>query len=316
MEKTIRIFILIAAILCIAGVLPGNNETPNATDDEKVVYLKTYAPQVWLYNQETFMPSSVDWAFPHLERFKISDGNYWLKTKKTLSSPSDASLPLFTGNLESAAVYSFWVQYEGKDYVDLVYFFYYPYNRGKHIEILGNTVVGNHVSDWEHITVRLMMENGKFTPSQIYLAQHSGGETLNWGDIGKTGDGHPIVYSANGSHASYPDAGHHVYKKISIIIELADDTDQGTAWQTWNRLETYDYEAKKGIGSSTWPAWMSDNFSDPGTGDPSIPGSGPIYRWGNPKDGCDIPFTDECILNDGPTGPVSKTSVWDPNILN
>ena len=39
---------------------------------------------------------------------------------------------------------------------DLVYFFYYPYNRGKEVLF---TIWGNHVGDWEHITVRLAWQH-------------------------------------------------------------------------------------------------------------------------------------------------------------
>ena len=58
---------------------------------------------------------------------------------------------------------------------------------------------------------------------------------------------------------------------------------------------------------------MSDDFTNPGAGMPTVPGMGPIYRWGNPEDcsvlGIPIDITDMigvCRLEDGPTGPISK----------
>lgn len=50
---------------------------------------------------------------------------------------------------------------------------------------------------------------------------------------------------------------------------------------------------------------MSNNYPDPDTGDPRVPGNGPIYRWGNKKG------TTGAILEDGPTGPIEK-GVWGP----
>ena len=55
-----------------------------------------------------------------------------------------------------APVYAFYAE-KGEGVVDLVYFFWYPYNRGK--EVL-DTIWGNHVGDWEHITVRLTEGRG------------------------------------------------------------------------------------------------------------------------------------------------------------
>jgi hypothetical protein len=75
-------------------------------------------------------------------------------------------------------------------------------------------------------------------------------------------------------------------------------------------LAAFDFTAMRGLDPSTpWPAWMSENYGDPGTGDPSIPGNGPIYRWGNQEQGC-YPWA--CQLEDGPTGPIDKP-VWAPS---
>jgi hypothetical protein len=92
----------------------------------------------------------VEWAFPHLKRFLHSDDNYWVRTSVALPSPGADLQPLFGGNkdLASVPVYAFWV--EKGPFVDLVYFFYYPYNLGK--EIGFGRILGSHVGDWEHLT--------------------------------------------------------------------------------------------------------------------------------------------------------------------
>ncbi len=191
--------------------------------------------------------------------------------------------------------------------VDLVYFFYYPYNRGK--EVL-DTIWGNHVSDWEHFTVRLNWGQ----PEAGYFPVHDTGEDYEWDSIPKTNLTHAIVYSAWGSHGTWPQPGSHYYGTIEIpglgipITDLYDDCSVGTAWNTWEQMKGYDYQAKMGLGSGQWPAWMSLDYGNPGTGNPSVPGNGPIFRWGNPQQGC---MAGECRLDDGPTGPAAK-SVWDP----
>jgi len=259
---------------------------------------------------------------------------YWLRTWEGVEG-SDV-LPFFRGcngystsnpcTINDVPVYAFWVKKSTQvgehlfDYVDLIYFFYYPYNRGK--EVL-DTVWESHVGDWEHVTVRLMWVYDEQTgwsvqPVQMYLSAHSFGGIYDWEAIPKTNDTHPIVYSAWGSHGVWLTPGEHDYDEVCHIFgceDLTDWTSEGTAWDTWNYVEAFDYNAKQELGGSTWPLWMSDDFTNPGTcGDPSNPACGPIYRWGNMANECWSDPIGQCLLTTGPTGPVSK-GVWSPGIL-
>lgn len=309
-----------------AGSAPGDAEAgaDGATKvDPRRALVETYAPLVWLGQGESYFPSSVEWAFPFVERWANPDdgGRYSLRTKATLSSPSDrcggqdaSGACMFFGNLASAAVYAFWI--EKPPYADVAYFFYYPYNRGK---TLVSTLWGNHVGDWEHMTLRLLTVTSStavhWMPARIYLSQHSSGEVVEWTDVPKTADGHPIIYSAEGSHGVYKTAGVHTYK-TTPIGDLSDVCGEGTRWETWKRVEAYDGATKRGLLGEPWPTWMRTDYTNAGTGNPADPSTGAIYRWGNTKQGCDAPsfITDECRLVDGPTGPVEK-SCWDPKLL-
>jgi hypothetical protein len=259
---------------------------------------------------------------------------YWLRTWEGVEG-SDV-LPFFRGcngystsnpcTINDVPVYAFWVKKStqvGKelfDYVDLVYFFYYPYNRGKEVV---NTIWGNHVGDWEHVTVRLMWAYDDQTgwslqPVQMYISAHDFGGIYEWDEIPKINDTpHPIVYSAEGSHGVWLTPGRHKYGEAGpegSKEDLVDWTSQGTAWDTWNKMAAFDYNAKQGLGGSTWPLWMSDDFTNPGTcGAPSNPACGPIFRWGNMARDCEFGFGN-CRLETGPTGPISK-GVWSPGIL-
>lgn len=317
----------------------------DVTDEEKLNSLATYAPQVWIAQDESYWPSSVEWAFPHLVRFipctenplfcgagPEYDSYYWLRTVEGLDEPSDV-LDFFRGcngsstsnpcTISDVPVYAFWAKKSVQvgenffDFVDLVYFFYYPYNRGK--EII-DTIFGNHVGDWEHVTVRLMwvyddQTGWSLQPVQMYISAHDFGGIYEWDQITKFEGTSPIVYSAWGSHGVWLTAGRHRYDEVCHpwpwCEDLVDWTSEGTAWDTWNYLEAFDYNAKKGLGGSIWPMWMSANFADPGICDPSNPACGPIYRWGNMRRGSVLGYY---RLEDGPTGPVSK-GVWSPGIL-
>lgn len=281
------------------------------TDTGKAQLIDTYAPRIWFARNagtnelECYNPSSVEWAFPYLTRYLNSDGKYWLKTIETLSTPSSL-LNFFSGNLATAPVYSFIVE-KNSNMIDIVYFVYYPYNRGK---IVANTYFGNHVGDWEHITVRLTKaENNGVTyvvPIQVYLSAHSFGGSYEWTDISKEQTTHPVVYSAWGSHGFWKDPGNHEYADY-VFFSLVDVCNQGLAWDTWNNTEKYFYTESRGIDTTQWPTWMSTDYSNPGTGDSSNPANGPIYRWGNEQMGTS--YFGQYRLEDGPTGPADK-GVW------
>jgi hypothetical protein len=305
-------------------------DTGETEPDARQVLLEAYAPRVWLTADEAYWPSSVEWALPELERFADGDGQHWLRTREALDSPSDV-LPFFAGDLEGAPIYGYWAD-KGGGIVDLVYFAYYPYNRGKSVL---DTIWGNHVGDWEHVTVRLVEDGaGGYAPSQVYLSAHSFGGAYDWGsgEVEILDGTHPVVYAAWGSHGLWAQPGDHVYMSIGetdpvfdvcitvVCTELVDQTAAGVAWDTWEDVYGMDFGAQQGLEGAAWPVWMSDDFTDPGAGDPTVPGMGPIFRWGNVED-CSVlglPFdvTDlvgVCRLEDGPTGPISKDT-WGPEL--
>ena len=102
---------------------------------------QTYAPRVWLAQDEPYFPSSVEYFFsntnlegqtyaPSLTRMP-DDGR--LVSKEGLSSAS-SDLGFFAGerNLLQAPVYAL-VADRGNGYLDMVYWTFYPYNRGKRV---------------------------------------------------------------------------------------------------------------------------------------------------------------------------------------
>ena len=286
---------------------------PVITDSEKCEMMQKFAPYVYMDKNESYFPSTVEFTFPYLNRYLNSDGNYWVKTKEELDSPSSI-LEYFKGDLNEAKVYVFWVEKE-YDIMEATYFFYYPYNRGK--EIL-NTIWGNHVGDWEHVTVRfgwnVISNKWSLSPIEVYLSAHDGGNKRTWDQI-KLHNNSPIVYSAKGSHAMYFDAGPHTYKSIPILGDLTDYCSEGSVLDCSlnKKIVPFDYSTKKGLAGDDWPSWMSNDFKTGGN-NPLNPSSGGIFRWGNEERGCEFGFG-QCRLENGPTGPISKGDVWNPKIF-
>jgi hypothetical protein len=284
-------------------------------DDKKIELIKKYAPYIYMAEEEEFFPSTVEFSFPHMTRF-LKDDKYWVKTKEELKEPSDV-LDYFHGDLENAKVYAFWV-WKSKGVKEITYFIYYPYNRGKEV---GGTIFGNHVGDWEHITVRMVPKviSGEwdFTPIKIHLSAHDGGHTKDWVQVDKH-DGAPIVFSAAGSHAMYFEPGDHEYSKVASLV---DKCSKGKVLNCVEdgRIVPFDFRTEKGLEGNDWPKWMSDKFEEGGD-HPEDPASGPIYRWGNEEEGCEgvkintpVGTPRSCRLEYGPTGPISKEDVWDEN---
>lgn len=81
----------------------------------------------------------------------------------------------------------------------LQYWLYYPAQD----QDRGVVRTGRHEGDWE--LVQIDVDPGGRAREVVY-AQHRGGERCAWSEVERRG-GHPVVYAALGSHASYLRAG-------------------------------------------------------------------------------------------------------------
>jgi hypothetical protein len=183
---------------------------------------------------------------------------------------------------------------------DVLYWTFYPYNNGKRVCIGwyspwgcvgGYSTFGNHVGDWEHVTVRFI--DGR--PAQVYLSQHANGQTFSFGDKWLRSAGwHPEIFAAHGSHGLYPDAARHIYERIFNGDFLADDTGYGVAWDTWNHVVPIPWQP---LGSYTGSLdWMNITAD-----------------WGNPPGGCGNP-TGYCVNSGGPSALMMR-SVSNPDFM-
>lgn len=216
--------------------------------------ITNYAPQVRLYpGIATYRPSSVEWYLErvgmkfalksHSDPTILKKGQVnpvtlvsqlhdnqasesspdHLKSDFYLDIPSDHDAERTKrGNLAGARCYSHVVligSYRKTTAVQIQYWFFYPYNG----DVYG--IYGAHEGDWETISVEIDPASSEVR--RVYFAQHAGGTWYKPDEL-KWVDSHPVVYSAQASHASYPTAG----------IHWQDHTaDGGPKWETWNVLE-------------------------------------------------------------------------------
>jgi len=133
-------------------------------------------------------------------------------------------------------------------YVDLQFWFFYPFNGpGKFHVTIGRVVddhvrvdtCGRHYGDWEHVTLRLVRAAGQsglaWRLQDVYLSRHAFSKWLGGVSTLRFSGRHPIVYVARDSHAHYPSAGVHYYRRVwcknfgigSAAVDLEDWSNNG-----------------------------------------------------------------------------------------
>lgn len=147
---------------------------------------------------------------------------------------------------------------------DIQIWFFYAYNVG--------AMGFNHQADWEHITISVSSDLAFVS---AYYAEHHGGRRLDraaqltWVDAT-----HPVVYSARGTHASYPSAG--AYRTPALIDRCYDG---GPRWATW---KNYINLGEHGhiLGGQDW-ARYDGRWGRPGWFEITSGPVGPMYsrRW-------------------------------------
>ena len=128
---------------------------------------------------------------------------------------------------------------------------------------------GLHEGDWEMIQLRMHGDE----PDVAVYAQHAHAEKRPWSKV-ETDDGHPVVYVARGSHASYFEAGYHTTEAWYDLADGKRKTPELT-------LEILDGD---GPGWASWPGrWGDTQPRQPGgLHQPSPTGPGAKEQWTTP----------------------------------
>jgi hypothetical protein len=216
-----------------------------------------YAPEVRLSPEDTALPANVDWYLARVHMRFDHPGcpdHEILKlgtvTQANLSEQSHKRTNSYCIHQDAQLIYSrdshkdFFLQppddavhrgapqsewrvyvhakksYALTDGFDIQYWFWFPYNDTSVLNV-------NHEADWEHITV-VVDAYGVF--QSAWYAQHGHGKLYSRQDLTFVQQTHPVVYTAKGTHASYPRVG----KYDTEAPGVHDYThDGGPVWQTW-----------------------------------------------------------------------------------
>jgi len=107
----------------------------------------------------------------------------------------------------------------GNGVVLIQYWWFFGYNDG--------FLSQNHQGDWEHASA--VLKDGELIGA--YMSAHGGSDFYSKESLAYEGE-HFVVYSAKGSHASYPERG-----SFHTILGVDDTADGGQSLRTWSRLE-------------------------------------------------------------------------------
>lgn len=198
---------------------------------------QTYSPYIYFFPKENYLPSSVNWYFSNgallykigeesnptpiepngsnLPQGGSNDGSYWLD----LPADKQAKERVQRGDLQSAEAYLHVKPILGGTFTDIQVWLFYPFNGHATAKIgiikeipLGQ--IGEHVGDWEHVTLRISNFDGILY--RVYFAEHSGGRWVDSSLLEFQTGNKFVGYSSHNGHATYYKAGLFVQGKGDI----------------------------------------------------------------------------------------------------
>ncbi|CAH1416196.1 unnamed protein product [Lactuca virosa] len=218
------------------------NSMPNLNQIETLI--QTYSPVVYFHPNELYLPSSVDWFFQNgalvyhkgdesnptliaqngsnLPQGGSNDDPYWLDLPKDGSSKERVK----KGDLQDSNAYFHIKPMYGGLFTDIAIWLFYPFNGASRAKVglinisLGK--IGEHVGDWEHVTLRVSNFNGEL--NSVFFAQHSWGIWMSASILEYASGNKPIVYSSLNGHASYPKPGLVLIGPQGVDVGIRDDT--------------------------------------------------------------------------------------------
>nr|XP_043621872.1 uncharacterized protein LOC122593518 [Erigeron canadensis] len=256
---------------CLRNLNPNLEAMPNLEQVEAL--MQHYGPILYFHPDEVYFPSSVPWFFkkgaklfkkgkssngipihPHgtnLPQGGTNDGSYWLDLP-----PEDVD-DIKHGNLESAQLYIHVKPAFAGTFTDIDMWFFCPY-KGPVAVTLTNKLktkikVGKHIGNWEHFTLRISNFNGELY--SVYFSGHSGGKWVDASHLKFFKGNKPIVYSAKGSHATFPNAGTCIkgLPKLGIGLKMQADVSN----QFIDASNTYHIVAAEYLGGVVEePDWL------------------------------------------------------------
>ncbi|XP_028774385.1 uncharacterized protein LOC114731402 [Neltuma alba] len=212
-------------ISCLKNININFTFMPNLQQIQAIV--QAYSPVVYLHPKEQYLPSHVNWFFANggllykrgeesqptpiqpngtnLPQDHNNDGSYWLDLPANKANKKRVK----RGDLQSSQAYLHIKPMFGGTFTDIACWVYYPFNGPARAKVGFITIslgkIGQHVGDWEHLTLRVSNFDGELR--KVYFSQHSGGTWVDSFNLEFKNGNKPVAYSSLHGHAFYPRAG-------------------------------------------------------------------------------------------------------------
>ncbi|KAL7204162.1 hypothetical protein ACSBR2_017266 [Camellia fascicularis] len=211
-------------ITCLKNVNGNLTSMPSLSQIQALV--QGYSPVIYFHPDEQYLPSSVSWFFQNgallytkgnesnpvsieptgsnLPQGGSNDGAYWLD----LPVDQAAKEQVKKGNLQDAGVYLHVKPVLGATFTDIAMWVFCPFNGPSKAKVgiinvsLGK--IGEHVGDWEHVTLRISNFNGEL--KSVYFSQHGAGVWVDAPNLEFQSGNKLVAYAALHSHAMSPKA--------------------------------------------------------------------------------------------------------------
>ncbi|KAG6501777.1 uncharacterized protein LOC121998234 [Zingiber officinale] len=253
------------------------NAMPNLNQVEAL--MRAYAPRIYLHSDEEYLPSSVNWFFSNgallydrgnqsnsatpinpdgsnLPQGGSNDGAYWID----LPADDGQKDRIVKGDISSTKVYLHVKPMLGATFTDVAIWIFYPFNgpaRAK-VEFLNVKLgrIGEHVGDWEHMTLRISNLTGELR--RVYFSEHSAGRWVEASQAEFDGETNmPVGYASLHGHAMYAKPGLVLQGDAKLGIGIRNDTDKGSSVSTAGRWEVAAAEYL-GVEEPPWVNYMRE----------------------------------------------------------
>ncbi|CAN0928910.1 Hypothetical protein At1g04090 [Linum grandiflorum] len=282
---------------------------PNLEQIEAI--FRAYSPRVYFHPKEQYFPCSVDWLFKNgtllytkgkesspepvqpdgsnLPTGGWNDGEYWLDLPKEKSERERVK----KGDVEGARSYLHVKPMFGGTFTDIATWIFYPYNGSARLNvgIIPNIPlpIGQHVGDWEHLTLRVSNFDGQLR--SVYFSQHSGGQWVDAPELELEDGNKTVAFSSRNGHAMYPKEG--VVMQGSRFGGIRNDAARSsTKLDTAASGFTVVAAEYLGVAEPRWVNYMRE--------------WGPKIEYALSKVTLPIKLPKELFGEEGPTGPKAK----------
>lgn len=206
---------------CLRNAKHNISAMPNQSQIETLI--KAYSPIVYFHPDEAYLPSSVDWFFTNggllytkgqeanpvpveatgsnLPQGGSNDGAYWLD----LPLDGAAKDRVKKGYLQSAQAYVHVKPMLGATFSDIAIWLFYPFNGAAKAKVkfinLSLGRIGEHVGDWEHVTLRISNFDGQLW--NVYFSEHGAGIWKGVSELEFQNANKFVVYASLHGHAAF-----------------------------------------------------------------------------------------------------------------